>query len=362
MKSRNILWGLSFICLSTQGQIVITSSSFPNSGDIAIQFNDTLPVISPGSPGPNQFWNLDDLHMHVQDTVFFENPTLTPNGNLFPTADVSRRLKSDYDYLKVGSSEVENIGFSGDPGNGYHFDVLYQSPGIFRKAGTTYNTSNVFWQTFLKEVDGASYGQPNCDSIRIDMSTKSTRTVDGWGVVSDPIGDYYCLRMKCTDSLSLVVDAKVSGQWIMDVYDSIGVSHYFQFIDDNSPEPIVNLHMDKTGSFVDKATFRMDLPVTTGLSKTSPNSNQNFLYPNPVKNDSRFFIMMNNATGRQGYSISIHNSFGVPILHKTEFQNSGQGQYPQEFSTTGWKQGIYFVRISLPDQPVQTLKLLVNDH
>ncbi|MFN7014816.1 MAG: hypothetical protein ACK4ON_11170 [Bacteroidia bacterium] len=63
---------------------------------------DTLSTItSPGNLGANQTWSFTDVTTHIYDSIRALNPSSTPYGSYFPTANLVFIQGADYVYLKT---------------------------------------------------------------------------------------------------------------------------------------------------------------------------------------------------------------------------------------------------------------------
>ncbi len=260
----------------SRAQITLTAASFPNVGDSYVNLNDSLPSISLGSAGANQTWDLTMLNNQYSDTTNVVSVGSTPNGALFPTANLAARQGAGYVYLNKTASEVDIIGASADPGIGVVLNIPYISPQILAKDGITYNSTYNFTSQLMATVPGSLVGFP-VDSFRLTQTTYTVKTADGWGTVSTPINAHPCLRLKQRDSTITVIDALFLGSWSnFNTSTSIGVS--YDYVDNTTIEPIATLTMDSTSNHVKSTAYRYEWP--TGVASVNRATLFN-VYPNP---------------------------------------------------------------------------------
>lgn len=308
MKKTLLLSFLLFSFVFANAQITLTSSSFPNLGDIYINHHDSLTAsVSPGTSGANQTWNFATLNNHYNDTTSVVSVLSTPNGAAFPTANLAGKNNGGYVYMNKTSTECDFIGASGSQMGSAVLNILYTSPTIVAKSGITYNSNYSFVSSFLMLASGTDVGQP-VDSVRVHSNTYTTKVVDGWGTVTSPIGAFPCLRIMQVDSVVQVIDVKLPFiGWSLAFLEFNNINVSYSYVDDANINSIVQLNMDSTSSTVGSASYRESWPL--GVNETEKPSLFS-LYPNPSSTDNihlligglpadKYVIQLFDLTGRQ---------------------------------------------------------------
>lgn len=307
MKKTLLLSFLLFSFVFANAQITLTSSSFPNLGDIYINHHDSLTsTVTPGSAGANQTWDFSALHNHYIDSTLVVDPATTPNGAQFPTATLAGINNGGYVYMTKSASECDFIGVAGNF-QGMTGVIHYITPSIVAKSGITYNSGYNFVNTWLLQMTGAQAGYPIADSVRVHNITHSNVIVDGWGTVTTPLNSFPCLRKKQVDSTAIVVDAKVLGSWNNGVFSQNTISVNYAFVDDASINEIVSLNMDSISATVNNAAYRDSWAA--GISETLKPSLFS-VYPNPTSAGNihlligglpadKYAVQLFDLTGRQ---------------------------------------------------------------
>ncbi len=195
-----VLLCISILPQSLLSQVTLDASDFLDLlGNREVSLQDTrfsIPV-NVGSPGANQTW--DFRSQMVVDSLFsvseFLSPAALPNADRFPSANFVEKITSptepgfaNFDFLSVGAGyfidwgDSSVISSSGFDTTLVHFqnDTLAPLPIAF---GNT-------WLTTERDTTGLF---PQSANISIDTTLN---TIDGWGTVRIPLGDFNCLRLR----------------------------------------------------------------------------------------------------------------------------------------------------------------------
>ena len=187
-------------------QITITAQDFLNqigSRQVVLEEMNSSTTIDVGSPGANQVW--DFSNMVISDTVVavFEylSPDQTVSGSTFPEANFVQTGSIDpgfktpeaiggavFQFYNVTNSEFINLGdstFFSFMGTDTSF-VFFQNDTLAPLPIAFGNT----WMTFERDTTGLF---PIVATISIDTTMN---TIDGWGTVRLPLGEFECLRLK----------------------------------------------------------------------------------------------------------------------------------------------------------------------
>ena len=109
----SIMLGLA---LATTAQITINRSDLGNlAGAQVIRANDStnLNLLSPGSAGANQTWNLTGIGNDYKDTMQFLSPAGTHCTGSFPTATLAASQQGMFIYIYDDNTVLELLGFCG---------------------------------------------------------------------------------------------------------------------------------------------------------------------------------------------------------------------------------------------------------
>jgi len=184
----------------SMAQIVLTSEDVLGwIGNKYTLTEDTakITVASPGPAGPNQIWDFTGIEIvdGFESTYEFLEPSETPFADDFPEANLSQQVSATIEgegsfvshlYGEVTASEYIQLGtaftitepfdttqITRDP------DTLSIFPMRYERAWTEVDIDTFQFGPFLNiEEDSTVY------------------TVDAWGRVSLPIGDFECLRLR----------------------------------------------------------------------------------------------------------------------------------------------------------------------
>jgi hypothetical protein len=176
-----------------------------------------------GSPGANQVW--DFRTQIIGDTLFsvseFLMPDETVSASTFPAANMVQKITSPTDpgfeifnFYNLTSEFFINLGDSSNISAG-GFDTTF----VFFQNDTLAPFPVAFGNTWLTtEIDTTGFYPINAN-ISIDTTLN---TVDGWGTVRLPMGDFECLRLR--------QDAKVINQTIINgTLFSTSVDSFIQY-------------------------------------------------------------------------------------------------------------------------------------
>jgi len=199
-KSLFLIAIISFIVINVNGQITITSSSMPGSGD-TIRYSTSVPAGIVYAPtGTNYFWDYSTLTMLRQDLYEYKAAMQTPYAFYFiglnkyglkMTDSIgvgTFQFKDVYNFFQKTSTvfKTEGIGFKYNniPLAGYFSDddELYQFPLNYSDR----DSSNFAFSVSIGT--GISYSQRG---YRINE-------VDGWGSIKTPYDSVACLRLIST--------------------------------------------------------------------------------------------------------------------------------------------------------------------
>jgi hypothetical protein len=190
------VWGLLFLPAGVLAQITITSSDLlgliGKSQSLESDTSDGV-TINVGAAGANQTWDFRTLTLLPETlTLQFITPQGTPFANRVPQANFVQRgaLSSQpgtifYNYSRVTSTEFRSLGAGAVASSDSSFSLTTAQDVV--PLSLQFGAAWISTQT-------DTFGDPQTGAF-INVST-SNNSVDAWGVVRLPIGDFDCLRIR----------------------------------------------------------------------------------------------------------------------------------------------------------------------
>ena len=351
------------ISLSLHSQVVITGEDMPAPGDtIRKSFTTFLDGIDYQLSGPDQTWLFEELtvvsqqvdtFMNVDETpsiyqLFFKNQWIYPDYN----ATVAQKLAQfaaipgltvtdTYLFIKNEDDEYREVGYGAAiegvqlPIQLQEIDTLYRFPLEF---------GDIDSANSLLEVDIPDLGYL--------MQSKFRRnTVDGWGTLVTPYGEFQTLRVKTeiteydslySDSLGFgmpVTRNVIEYKWLANGY------HGPVLVVSEEPFLVTATYIDSV-----RSTFLAIPEVKTTKFEFS-------VYPNPARDNITVDYELNRDAD---VSISIHSIFGNELKRLTPGRQE-RGHYSQVICLEELHipSGLYFIRLSA-DGVISSRKILVN--
>ena len=205
-------FGLFGVVYSTSAQISITSDDFPTSlGTVTVSYSDTtdsIPV-NVGSAGGPQVWDFTQIPPTcIEITQRVVSPEeATPYSDQFPEANyivrgnipISMMAMEGFKFQKISQDSLLWLGMAGDliqpiPASG--ISIVWTPPMIVAPLPLEYNDS---WST-------SSTTSLSIFGFSINVSVTEQISVDAWGKIKLPLGDFDCLRLRI-NSVSIVSSA-----------------------------------------------------------------------------------------------------------------------------------------------------------
>ncbi len=339
MKTFTFLSFLLFFSITINGQITVTNSGWPKTGD-------TLKIANDGSPsyllvpaqGTNVNWDFSNLKKDTVTLTIFENASAGSNVALFPGADLVVKSAVAETYYNKTNAKFEILGFVGDfAGFGIPLAAKYTPANVERRNPmhyfdintATYSFTTTFSAAFLP--DSLKNMLPiSFDSIRFGQSTTRLDVVDSWGKLKIPEGSYDILREKRTLMNTFKIEVKVQflgwldlgslgGAGLVPPSDtSVSYVHFAEGV----TEPILVLNANSKGDTIQDAQFR-SLTTKVGIFDPKDRISSLKIFPNPASQ----FITIRMTDLKQGdYTLSIINALGQTCKTAT-LNNPGQIYY-----------------------------------
>ncbi len=219
--------GLFILLLSFPGSLLAQSPI--SAGDLLGQIGTTQVVlddrsfsipVNVGLPGPNRIW--DFRAQVIGDSLFSVNEFLSPAAipNSFPQANLVQKIYDPalptfefFVFYNVTSNLFISVGDSAHTVTPFDTSFVFSKNDTLAPLPIAFNNT---WMTYERDTTGLF---PLTANISIDTTEN---TVDGWGTVRLPLGDFECLRLR--------QDVKVINQTILNgVVFSTSTDTYIQY-------------------------------------------------------------------------------------------------------------------------------------
>ena len=204
--NRKLLYAISALCLMasiSMAQITVDSTDMPSIGDTAVMGIDTIApagllVLGTGA----QTWDFTSIQVDEFDTMIFVDPSTTPYGADFPTANLALQGATNT-YQTLDTNALITVGQAGaDPfGAGVTVSAAFSPTQTIITLPSTDGTAFSDTSGFDQTIETASLGLPvpNVDSIRLVHSSRVTSVFDAYGDVTTAAGTFASIRQLYTD-------------------------------------------------------------------------------------------------------------------------------------------------------------------
>ncbi|MCB0587489.1 MAG: T9SS type A sorting domain-containing protein [Phaeodactylibacter sp.] len=358
----------SFIPISGQAQLTITTESFPGAGDTLFTAIDNLPsgnYIT--GAGEAQSWDFTTLQAPFPRRTLLLPALQGPGSYAFPNASFYASMDANLAaYFRVSNTAVELLGFYGqDPlGLGVESAYRFTPPVIWQRAPLRYqdvNESQANLSLAFSADDLPAGVLDNLpitpDSLRIRLNIHRSDVADAWGTLTIPGGIYDVLREKRTEVRETRLDAKVGFFGWQDITDiaiqalgatqlgpQVTVSYYY--FSNEAVEPIALVVANEDESQVLRVEYKAN-NITTNVQNAEALKPGVWAFPNPAIVNVRFEFT-NLPPGQ--YKLKIHNILGIEEWRKSYFIN---GNHTEKVDISALRKGTYLY--SLVDEQGKTI-------
>jgi hypothetical protein len=363
MKKINTLFVLFLTGFSfTQNPLTLVFEDLPVVGREMINVNQSnLLGINLGNSGENQTYNFSSFSSGTTDTVKFISVAETPHASLFTNSNISsyNTLGMTYTFFNSSSTELSILGMtmvnpfdselpqmivvSSNPLTQMNLPLTYESS--FIDSGE-FQTSAFPFDLVLNEANPLVY----VDSIRSKIKIKRNSTIDGWGTLQTPDGEFPVLRQVVEDiniinpELRTVTDIGfgiVFETWVNLADLNLGEEQdfsdtsktYFYITNSNVTKPLIlaEVSMNNFGVITEAKYAKVNTASTEDLIS----SNELKLYPNPanyeVSIESEHQINSIKIIGLDGKEI--YSEVVKSKSHHIDLKNMNAGQYTMFIET-----------------------------
>ncbi|MBL7815299.1 MAG: T9SS type A sorting domain-containing protein [Saprospiraceae bacterium] len=306
---KNLLFPIILFCTSYSieevfAQHIVTHAFFPQIGDqllMASAKRSTTTNISITPSGGNQIWDYRSLQAQAIDTQRFITVSDTTTRRLFPTAN----LMNPYDSTKQVSiyrrtdSIFELLGYRGLSYQGYFvkWHAVSHTPLTERRApmkmGESFQTKGGAVTEFPASAapDSLLRQLPflTPDSGRLVYDIRRIDTVDAWGIMRLPMGDFPVLRERrhVFRQPKTIVKFNLLGVWldvttlvVTGLNEPFRNEQFFTYYWSNiSKEPIAIVETDSLNN-IESIQYKFDSRVP--VQEIAPLDDQITISPNPA--------------------------------------------------------------------------------
>ncbi len=332
---RNTFAILCFILCSTHelfAQITITNDIFPVEGDtLSTIIDNGVENLDLQSAGADQYWDFSLLEAAFMQNLEFKNAEEATYFEQYPTAELfTTTVNGDEVYYKSNSSTMLEIGRSTENPFGDAFEVFieFEEAALYRRAPFSYGDD--FESDSKSTITFAGSELPDSlvanlpivpDSIRISIEETRFDTIDAWGTLLLPGGEFEVLRERTHIVRFTSISALTFIGWIeIDPATLGGLGAFFgesdiyryNFYTDQFKEIAATVNLDEDGLATSVEYASLGIVLSSGV--VLPDQKEVISYPNPSYGEVKFqFINM----GKGPFRIDIRNIIGKSLHSET---------------------------------------------
>jgi len=350
MKSLYLALFLSlFIFKTSFSQITILSTDLGSVND-TVRYSQAIqtPISAVEATDTNYFWDFSNLTASSQSLKEYVSITSVPliykiaffgNANFAsPENDQSTpgfNLTNSYKFIKKTSYKFEIVGFGGEL-NGTPLPVIFDSPDVLYNFPMNYNnadSSNSSWSASL----------PNTGYIEEVLNRKDT--IDGWGIIKTPYGQFSCLRLKSEvfKEDTIYINSSGIGMRLPQKYTE------YSWLAKNMKFPIMKATVTH-GFFEQVDIIYMD------SAKSFVSVNPTYCPAPPLR------VMPNPATDYLKIEINNSSKAKLEIIDLQGKILYSKETYSQEFiyiQTSDWPKGLYFIKL-VREEDISIKKVIIQ--
>ena len=310
-KNYLLLLLIAFVPLTGFSQITVNSVNLLDNGEpISMGYDDDVTNHLPLTVAAAATWDFTDLVTDDIDTIIFEDPSNFPGIALFPGANMGFADDSSYVFVKKDASEFVFLGsidnYVNDKDTSFYNMKWLSFPSTM---GTSYK------QIIYSESETQEFGMMGIDSIRIKVQARTHSTIEGWGAVKLPNGDFDALLQVVKDQELIYVDGLIAGTWapldaaLLLVFgtDTGVVAEYAKYTfwgnDANARFLLAEFDTSGIASAQWSPSINSGPPTTVKLNNLDETVS---IYPNPASNMIYVNVPTDNVTTVEIYDVVGH--------------------------------------------------------
>ncbi|MBX2871855.1 MAG: PKD domain-containing protein [Saprospiraceae bacterium] len=241
-----LLFSLSYSVV--QAQISITAADAPAVGDIFVQSADTLVnQFTVGESGPNRVWDFRNLVAASNDTLRFIAAGDAPKNEIFPDASFAGQIDSIYTFAQANDEGLFFLGIVSDFFDVDTFFALRFDPVPRLLA---YPTTSTTAYVDTSKFDVSDFSDVFSDSVRITQEEFNHVTVDAFGTLRMPSGDFDVLRQERMVITFDTVEVRTNGVWFPLEAD-VDTIFTYEWLAKEAKGPVLTITTDAGGRITD---------------------------------------------------------------------------------------------------------------
>ena len=332
---RNCLSIFITLCLGfqfSQAQITITNDIFPIEGDtLSTIIDNGLESLDLESAGANQYWDFSMLDAAFMQELIFKNAEDGVYFDQFPSAELfAATVNGDEVYYKANSSTMTEMGRSTENPFGDAFEVFieFEDAALYRRAPFSYGDD--FESSSKSSITFAGTELPDSlvatlpivpDSVRISIQETRFDTIDAWGKILLPGGEFDVLRERThivrvtgISALTFLGWIEIDPATLGEIGGFLGETNLYRynFYTNDFKELAATVNLDDDGLATSVEYAALGIILSSGVIR--PDQKEVVSYPNPSYGEVKFqFVNL----GKGPYRIEIRNIIGKKLLTET---------------------------------------------
>lgn len=322
------------LCSGIHAQITVSNETFPSIGDtLFTRTTFNAAGIDVGSPGADQFWNMEGLSGGQLVSTLYLDPAMGNAAADFPEAELMSTQGGITEiYYDVFNNRMDELGRAGQDFGFGDIDIpfIFEEKPVFRRApiayGDAYDNDNVASVTVGIDIFPDSLltllgpFADLIDSVRVNVDISNSASVDAWGTIVLPNGSYETLRERVETIQDTKLFIRAFGAWneagpeiltlLGPAADFFGRQEFttYNFYSDVEKEILVSANV-QDGALI-SITYKGDGIVTSTKQLTYTDAEIS-AYPNPTFGPITFDV---GAYGNGKYRLTVYNIVGKQII------------------------------------------------
>jgi hypothetical protein len=360
---KKILLSLSLLfSISAFAQITLEHVHVIATGRQYTEASDNTPR-KLASSGANQTWDYTNLKASSKDSIRFGMPFWYKGHTYFPQSNYAIINSSDtsaVQFAELTTSAFYSHGFYASSDTS---ETIYKIKTKIFGFPSTYNSS--FSESVIYPglsiglgIDPDSTGPiPKIDSMQISTGIDRSASINGWGTLKTPLGNFNTLKQTTLEIASQLVFVKTNGAWIKasaPILQLFGIvlpapdsSYSVNFMTNSAGigVPLMTYNYRPKDTAASDITWLYAIPRKSSILAIA--SDDISIYPNPANTAL-------NIHSDKAASFEIFNALGQLIIYDKMSAET-------ELSVASLPRGMYFVQLKdASSNVIRKEKLLLN--
>jgi hypothetical protein len=319
------------IVATVNAQVTINVSDIPMSNGSVVHYAGTedYVAVNVGPSGANQTWDFSAMSTNTTWEMEWMDPSETPNGNQFPSANHSSERNDLPDFYSYFQSNSNNFLLIGNDADG----------------SITHTTYSVTPDNFPLSYNGQwmSVSETLFDTPGFSQVDTTEGWVDGWGTLVDGNGSHNCLRAKIHNQYTILMNSVP--------IESFSFWQYYWYVPGGAGFVSINSQVDEPNPNFTQGIFSWMTEVSTGIEASAPGMalpTQITLepaFPNPFNPETYLNFDLPTAGS---VTLAIYDPQGRRV---STLQNGwmNAGRYQAHFDASHLPSGVYLARLTTAD-------------